>query len=139
MLDGYQLGNLILQVSIAVGSYAALPQSIYVIANDYGITAARIILVVIPLPEMIGYGLTYGVFCREDAVFISLARRHPYGQPSTARSTSRSVVVGAVGSAARSTSALSGTSVVPACVYMSRSAAMCQCCYSPAPSERSHR
>ena len=55
-----------MQASLIAGSYAAVPETIHAIANGDGIAAARTVLAAIPPPGG-GYGLIYGVFCREDA------------------------------------------------------------------------
>jgi pimeloyl-ACP methyl ester carboxylesterase len=65
-MDGYRLATLVVQASLVAGSYAALPQAIHAIANGDGIAAARTVLATIP-SQGGGYGLIYGVFCREDA------------------------------------------------------------------------
>ena len=69
VIDGYRLANLVVQASLTAGSYAALPQTIHAIANGDGIAAARTVLAANPTPGVIGYGLAYGVFCREDAAW----------------------------------------------------------------------
>ena len=66
VMDGYRLATLVVQASLVAGSYAALPQAIHAIANGDGIAAARTVLATIP-SQGGGYGLIYGVFCREDA------------------------------------------------------------------------
>jgi pimeloyl-ACP methyl ester carboxylesterase len=66
VIDGYRLANLVVQASLTAGSYATLPQTIHAVANGDGIAAARTVLAAIPPPGG-GYGLIYGVFCREDA------------------------------------------------------------------------
>jgi pimeloyl-ACP methyl ester carboxylesterase len=69
VIDGYTLANLVLSASLTRGSYAALPQTISAIAKGDGTAAAKAMLAGIPPTGLIGYGLAYGVFCREDAAF----------------------------------------------------------------------
>jgi pimeloyl-ACP methyl ester carboxylesterase len=69
VIDGYTLANLVVVASLARGSYAALPQTIAAIAKGDGTAAATAVLAGIPPTGLTGYGLTYGVFCREDAAF----------------------------------------------------------------------
>jgi pimeloyl-ACP methyl ester carboxylesterase len=69
VIDGYTLANLVVMASLTPGSYAALPQTISAIAKGDGTAAAKAVVAAIPPMGLIGYGLTYGVFCREDAAF----------------------------------------------------------------------
>jgi pimeloyl-ACP methyl ester carboxylesterase len=69
VLDGYTLANLVVVASLSRGSYAALPQTISAIAKRDGTAAAEAVLAGIPMAGLIGYGLAYGVFCREGAAF----------------------------------------------------------------------
>ena len=69
VIDGYTLANLVLSASLTRGSYAALPQTISATAKGDGTAAAKAVLAGIPPTGLIGYGLAYGVFCREDAAF----------------------------------------------------------------------
>ena len=69
MIDGYTLANLVVVASLSRGSYAALPQTISAIAKGDGTAAAKAVLTGIPMTGLTGYGLTYGVFCREGAAF----------------------------------------------------------------------
>jgi pimeloyl-ACP methyl ester carboxylesterase len=69
VIDGYTLANLVIQASLAPGSHEMLPQTIHAIATGDGTAAARALLAGIAPPGLIGYGLTYGVFCREGAAF----------------------------------------------------------------------
>jgi pimeloyl-ACP methyl ester carboxylesterase len=69
VLDGYTLANLVVVASLSRGSYAALPQTIAAIAKGDGTAAAKAVLAGIPPAGLTGYGLTYGVFCREGAAF----------------------------------------------------------------------
>jgi hypothetical protein len=64
-----------------------LPQTIHAIANGDEIAAARTVLAAIPPPGG-GYGLVYGVFCREDAR--RPGTRRPLVRVRRARSLSRS-------------------------------------------------
>jgi pimeloyl-ACP methyl ester carboxylesterase len=69
VIDGYTLANLVVVASLSRGSYAALPQTIDAIAKGDGTAAAKAVLAGIPMTGLTGYGLTYGVFCREGAAF----------------------------------------------------------------------
>jgi pimeloyl-ACP methyl ester carboxylesterase len=69
VIDGYTLANLVVVASLSRGSYAALPQTIAAITKGDGTAAAKAVLAGIPMTGLTGYGLTYGVFCREGAAF----------------------------------------------------------------------
>ena len=69
VIDGYTLANLVVVASLSRGSYAALPQTNSAIAKGDGTAAAEAVLAGIPMAGLIGYGLAYGVFCREGAAF----------------------------------------------------------------------
>jgi pimeloyl-ACP methyl ester carboxylesterase len=73
VIDGYTLANLVLSASLTRGSYATLPQTISAIAKGDGTAAAKAVLAAIPPTGLIGYGLAYGVFCREDAALTDTA------------------------------------------------------------------
>jgi pimeloyl-ACP methyl ester carboxylesterase len=57
------------QSSLAPGKFAALPRTIHSVATGDSKAAATEIVNGLTPPGIIGYGLTYGVFCREDAPF----------------------------------------------------------------------
>jgi pimeloyl-ACP methyl ester carboxylesterase len=67
VIDGYTLANLVVVASLTRGSYAALPQTISAIAKGDGTAAAKAVLAGIPPTGLTGYGLAYGVICREHA------------------------------------------------------------------------
>jgi pimeloyl-ACP methyl ester carboxylesterase len=67
VIDGYTLANLVVVASLTPGRYAALPQTIHAIATGDGAAAAQTVAAGIPPNGLTGYGLTYGVFCREGA------------------------------------------------------------------------
>jgi pimeloyl-ACP methyl ester carboxylesterase len=69
VIDGYTLANLVVVASLSRGSYATLPQTIDAIAKGDGTAAAKAVPAGIPMTGLTGYGLTYGVFCREGAAF----------------------------------------------------------------------
>ena len=69
VIDGYTLANLVVVASLSRDSYAALPQTISAIAKGDGTAAAKAVLAGIPMTGLNGYGLMYGVFCREYAAF----------------------------------------------------------------------
>jgi len=69
VIDGYTLANLVVVASLTPGTYAALPQTISAIAKGDGTAAANAVLTGIPPAGLTGYGLQYGVFCREGAAF----------------------------------------------------------------------
>jgi pimeloyl-ACP methyl ester carboxylesterase len=69
VIDGYTFANMVVQSSLAPGKFAALPRTIHSVATGDGKAAATEIVNGLTPPGIIGYGLTYGVFCREDAPF----------------------------------------------------------------------
>ena len=90
VIDGYTLANLVLSASLTRGSYAALPQTISAIAKGDGTAAAKAVLAGIPPTGLIGYGLAYGVFCREDAAFTDPAAILAAARRRAARPADRS-------------------------------------------------
>ncbi|RZL80970.1 MAG: alpha/beta hydrolase [Rhodococcus sp. (in: high G+C Gram-positive bacteria)] len=69
VIDGYTLANLVIQMSLAAGTLAGLPALIHAIAGGEGDPAATALAGTITPPGLIGYGLSYGVFCAEDTAF----------------------------------------------------------------------
>ncbi len=69
VIDGYTLANLVIQMSLAAGTFAGLPALIHAMAGGDGVPAATALAGTITPPSLIGYGLSYGVFCGEDTAF----------------------------------------------------------------------
>ncbi|MFC9834451.1 alpha/beta fold hydrolase [Rhodococcus sp. NPDC127530] len=69
VLDGYTFANLVIQQSLAPGNYAGLPALIHSTATGDGVPAATALLGTVTPPGLIGYGLTFGVFCGEQTSF----------------------------------------------------------------------
>jgi pimeloyl-ACP methyl ester carboxylesterase len=69
VIDGYTLANLVAVLSLIPGTYAGLPALIHQVATGDGTDAAKALLGTLAPPGLTGYGLTYGVFCREGAAF----------------------------------------------------------------------
>lgn len=80
VIDGYTLANVVVQSSLLPNGYAGLPKAIHEIAAGDGAAIARILLSTISPPSLTGYGLTYGVFCREHVASAEL-------NPSLARAS----------------------------------------------------
>lgn len=74
VIDGYALANLAVVASLAPGATAAVPALVHGLAQGDGSLAALTLLANRPPPGLTGYGLTYGVFCREHAAFTDAAR-----------------------------------------------------------------
>ena len=74
VIDGYTLANLVVQESLRPGTYAGLPALIHSAAQGDGGPAARELVNSLSPPGIVGYGLTFGVFCREHV---------PYTDPAT--------------------------------------------------------
>jgi pimeloyl-ACP methyl ester carboxylesterase len=68
VIDGYTLANLVL-VSMAPGSLPSVPALIDDLATGGGTLAATALLSRRPPVGLAGWGLNYGVFCREQAPF----------------------------------------------------------------------
>ncbi|MFC9790446.1 alpha/beta hydrolase [Rhodococcus sp. NPDC127528] len=73
VIDGYTLANLVVALSLSPGTYADLPATIHAIAGGDGTAAATVLLGSLTPPGLVGYGLTYGSFCRENAAFTDTA------------------------------------------------------------------
>ncbi|MDQ6774435.1 MAG: alpha/beta hydrolase [Candidatus Dormibacteraeota bacterium] len=74
VLDGFQLANLIVVASLVPGSIARVPAFVHAIALGNGTLAATALLRTVSPPDIVGYGLAYGVFCRESIAFTSSQR-----------------------------------------------------------------
>jgi pimeloyl-ACP methyl ester carboxylesterase len=74
VLDGYTFANLVVVQSLAPGTYAGLPALVHGVATGDGRAAAEALLATVPPPGLIGYGLTFGVFCREQVAATDRAR-----------------------------------------------------------------
>lgn len=73
-IDGYALANLVVVASLNPGATAGVPALVQGLAQGDGTLAALSLLANRPPPGLTGYGLTYGVFCREHAAFTDAAR-----------------------------------------------------------------
>jgi pimeloyl-ACP methyl ester carboxylesterase len=74
VIDGYSLANLVVVASLAPGDIAPVPAIIHDLATGEGTKAALALLAGRPPSGLVGYGLAYGVFCREQAAFTSAAQ-----------------------------------------------------------------
>lgn len=74
VIDGYTLANLVVVASLTPGSTAAVPSQVHDLAIGDGSEAALALLANRPPPGLTGHGLTYGVFCREQAAFTPMPR-----------------------------------------------------------------
>jgi pimeloyl-ACP methyl ester carboxylesterase len=80
VIDGYTLANLVVSATLNSVQIPLLPKAIHAIATGDPVPAARIYLTAIAPEGFVGYGLTYGVFCREDVAFTDTAAVRATGQ-----------------------------------------------------------
>lgn len=66
-IDGFQLANLVVLTSLETNAYAGIPSMIHALATGDGREAAARLLDAPSPAGITGYGLQYGVFCREWA------------------------------------------------------------------------
>jgi pimeloyl-ACP methyl ester carboxylesterase len=69
VIDGYTLANLVASATLNTPLIPALPKVIHAIATGDPAPAAGILAATISPGDIVGYGLSYGVFCRESAAF----------------------------------------------------------------------
>ena len=69
VIDGYKFANLVVLTSGDATAYASLPQLIHATASGDGRAAAAAVQASVPAVDLMGYGLRYGVMCREAAPF----------------------------------------------------------------------
>ena len=74
VIDGYTFANLVVVQSLSPGNYPGLPALIHGVATGDGRAAAEALVKGVPPPGIIGYGLSFGVFCREQIAFTDTAR-----------------------------------------------------------------
>lgn len=75
VFDGWQMANLFVQMSVA-GRLDDMPLMINQLAHGHGRLAGEELLKLAPsIPSIIGYGLQWGVYCREEAAFTTPARQ----------------------------------------------------------------
>ena len=71
VFDGYTLANLVVLASLSPGDISAVPSLVDNLAAGDGTQAAAALLDARPLTGLTGYGLQFGVMCREQAPFTS--------------------------------------------------------------------
>jgi pimeloyl-ACP methyl ester carboxylesterase len=71
VFDGYTLANLVVLASLTAGDVSAVPSWVHNLAIGDGTQAATALLETRPPTGLTGYGLAFGVFCREQAPFTS--------------------------------------------------------------------
>jgi hypothetical protein len=71
VFDGYTLANLVVLASLTPGDVSAVPSWVHDLATGDGTQAATALLDTRPLTGITGYGLAFGVFCREQVPFTS--------------------------------------------------------------------
>jgi pimeloyl-ACP methyl ester carboxylesterase len=71
VFDGYTLANLVVLASLTPGDVSAVPSWVHDLATGDGTRAATALLDTRPLTGITGYGLAFGVFCREQVPFTS--------------------------------------------------------------------
>jgi pimeloyl-ACP methyl ester carboxylesterase len=69
VFDGYQLANLLVVLSLYPGSLADAPAIVHKLAAGDVAQAAITLLGTVPPVGLVGYGLTFGVFCSEAVPF----------------------------------------------------------------------
>jgi pimeloyl-ACP methyl ester carboxylesterase len=69
VIDGYTLANLVVSSTLNTPLIPRLPKAIHAIAGGDAGPAASLVLASVTPPGVVGYGLTYGVFCRENVAF----------------------------------------------------------------------
>jgi pimeloyl-ACP methyl ester carboxylesterase len=71
VIDGYTMANLVAATTLNTSRIPALPQAIHALAiGDHATLVAGLLAPTDGAPTgVVGYGLTYGVFCREGAAF----------------------------------------------------------------------
>jgi pimeloyl-ACP methyl ester carboxylesterase len=70
VIDGYTMVNLVVSATLNTRQIPALPRTIHALATgDHATLAAGLLASTVTTPGLVGYGLTYGVFCREGAAF----------------------------------------------------------------------
>jgi pimeloyl-ACP methyl ester carboxylesterase len=81
VFDGYRLADLVVVASFRPDWVAALPALVHKIAMGDGARAAAALLsIVLGPPDVFGYGLAFGVFCRESVAFTSREQTQMAGQ-----------------------------------------------------------
>jgi pimeloyl-ACP methyl ester carboxylesterase len=80
VLDGYQLANVVVHATAGSDSIAGVPALVHKIAMGDGARAAKVLLSTFVPPDLFGYGLTFGVFCRESVAFTSPQQMQMLGQ-----------------------------------------------------------
>jgi pimeloyl-ACP methyl ester carboxylesterase len=74
VFDGYTFANLVVLASLTPGDLSAVPSIVHNLATGDGKEAAHALLRVRPPGGVTGYGLQFGVLCREQAPFTDLER-----------------------------------------------------------------
>lgn len=74
LIDGWKFANLVAVQSLSPGNYAGLPSLIHSVATGDGRAAAEALVKGVLPPGIAGYGLAFGVFCREQIAFTDTAR-----------------------------------------------------------------
>jgi len=74
VIDGYNFANLVVLASLTPGDLSAVPSVVHNLATGDGKEAAHALLRVRPPAGVTGYGLQFGVLCREQAPFTDLAQ-----------------------------------------------------------------
>ncbi|MBO1269814.1 alpha/beta fold hydrolase [Arthrobacter cavernae] len=70
VIDGYRLADLLVGTAINPGTFEDIPAIVHALAAGDGLPAAKAILGIAPSASeigLVGYGLQFGVFCREHA------------------------------------------------------------------------
>lgn len=71
VLDGYQLANLPVVAALPPYALTTVPAMVHAVAAGNGVPAAKTLLAGQSPPGFVGWGLFYGVLCREQAAFTS--------------------------------------------------------------------
>ncbi|WP_214321813.1 alpha/beta fold hydrolase [Nonomuraea sediminis] len=69
VFDGYQLANMVVVAALPPWALTTVPAAVHALASGNGLPAAKTVLAGQSPPGFVGWGLFYGVVCREQAAF----------------------------------------------------------------------
>ncbi|WP_162795782.1 alpha/beta fold hydrolase [Nonomuraea lactucae] len=74
VFDGYQLANMVVVAALPPWALTTVPAAVHALAAGNGLPAAKTVLAGQSPPGFVGWGLFYGVVCREQAAFTDHAK-----------------------------------------------------------------
>lgn len=80
VFDGYQLANMVVVAALPPWALTTVPAAVHALAAGDGLPAARTVLAGNSPPGFVGWGLFYGVVCREQAAFTDRRKVQAAGQ-----------------------------------------------------------